>query len=536
MPNQRSDHRAERGILPIIRDIRQRWRLRVMLTGAAVVLAVGLATFVFFSWGLELLKFSPAAVVASRVIAWGTILGLIFYFLVRPLRRQLTDEQVALYLEEHEPTMEAQILGAVAAERAAQASRSGKAPELVSSAFIQRMIQQAVDRAKKVDFGRRIEQRPLYRSTGVLGTLSVASIIVLMLAPPGVRSGMSALLLPVKDAVEASPYAIEVEPGDVTIPRGSDQSISAALRGFSSEEVTLWIEGAEGPPQRFSMFQMDADAGFEMLLLNLQEETTYYVESASIRSRSYTIKVEDLPYVESMQHEYTFPTYTHLEPRLIEAGRDIAALRGTRVAMTLHPTMETAGGQIVLENGTTIPLTLQDSTLTATIEVTERGTYKVELQAPDGRLVTASPTYTIDVLTDQTPSVRFTKPGRDSNASPVEEVFLEARADDDYGINQLFVVYSVNAQAEDTVWLYRGEGGAVPEFTAGHTLFLEELTLTPGDMITYYAKARDNDQAAGGKEVTSDMYFLTIRPFGRDYRQGEGGGGGGGGGGGSGVP
>ena len=50
MPNQRPDHRAERGILPIIRDIRQRWRLRVMLTGAAVVLAVGLATFVFFSW------------------------------------------------------------------------------------------------------------------------------------------------------------------------------------------------------------------------------------------------------------------------------------------------------------------------------------------------------------------------------------------------------------------------------------------------------------------------------------------------------
>jgi hypothetical protein len=242
--------------------------------------------------------------------------------------------------------------------------------------------------------------------------------------------------MPARDAVEASPYAIDLEPGDVTIPRGSDQFIHAQLRGFTSEDVTLWIEGSDGPPQRFSMFPMESGEGFEMLLLNLQDETTYFVESASVRSRSYTIKVEDLPYVESMQHEYTFPSYTGLEPRLVEAGRDIAALRGTRVELTIHPTMVTAGGRIVLENDREIPLVAGDSTLSGEIEVTERGTYRIELQAADGRLVSASPTYTIDVLLDQGPSVRFTRPGRDTNASPVEEVFLEARADDDYGVTR----------------------------------------------------------------------------------------------------
>ena len=55
------------------------------------------------------------------------------------------------------------------------------------------------------------------------------------------------------------------------------------------------------------------------------------------------------------------------------------------------------------------------------------GFYRLELAAPDGRLVEASPRYTIDALEDQPPEVRVTKPGRDGNASPIEEVYFEAR-------------------------------------------------------------------------------------------------------------
>jgi hypothetical protein len=72
----RNDYGAKSGILPIIQEVRSRWRLRILLTGSAVVLAVGLATFVFFAWGLELVRFSPAAVIAARVITWGLLIGL----------------------------------------------------------------------------------------------------------------------------------------------------------------------------------------------------------------------------------------------------------------------------------------------------------------------------------------------------------------------------------------------------------------------------------------------------------------------------
>ena len=54
--------------------------------------------------------------------------------------------------------------------------------------------------------------------------------------------------------------------------------------------------------------------------------------------------------------------------------------------------------------------------------------------------------------------------------------------------------------------------------------------LEVGDLISYYAIARDNRSAGTTRVVTSDIYFLSVRPFERAYRQAEQQGGGGGGG------
>ena len=62
------------------------------------------------------------------------------------------------------------------------------------------------------------------------------------------------------------------------------------------------------------------------------------------------------------------------------------------------------------------------------------------------------------MLTDQAPTVSFAKPGRDTSATPVEEVFAEVRADDDFGVKQVQLFYSVNGGAEKTIPLFGGQG------------------------------------------------------------------------------
>ena len=100
-------------LVGVIRRVRNRWRVRIALRGLAVVLAAGLGAFLASSYGLEFFRFSSGSVVAFRLLTWLTVAGLAFWCLVRPLTRRVPDERVALYLEEHEPSLDASVLSAL---------------------------------------------------------------------------------------------------------------------------------------------------------------------------------------------------------------------------------------------------------------------------------------------------------------------------------------------------------------------------------------------------------------------------------------
>ena len=54
--------------------------------------------------------------------------------------------------------------------------------------------------------------------------------------------------------------------------------------------------------------------------------------------------------------------------------------------------------------------------------------------------------------------------------------------------------------------------------SAGHTIYLEELGLTPGDSVSYYARATDSDTVQTARPSSSDIYFVQIRPFKKDFK------------------
>src|SRR4029079_7538681 len=103
---------------------------------------------------------------------------------------------------------------------------------------------------------------------------------------------------------------------------------------------------------------------------------------------------------------------------------------------------------------------------------------------------------------------------------------------DDFGVKQLDLIYSVNGGAEKAVSLYGKGAQPLPPVSAGHTVYLEESGVKPGDFVSYYAKAYDTDTVTGPKSTSSDIYFVKIMPFNQNFRQAQSQGGGGGGGGG----
>ena len=503
-------------VLRVIRHVRNRWRLRVAVRGVSVLIAAALGTFLASSYGLEVFRFSPASIVAFRIVTYIVLIAAGWWLFVRPVSRRVSDERVALYLEEHEPSLQAALLSAV--EESKKEDRAAGAD--YSPQIVRRLIDSAVEKVRNADMGRNVEQQQLTRSSGLLAGATVAAVLLLVFGPDYLRHGISALLLPAGNVEAASPYRIEVMPGDATVARGSDQTVTARLVGFDAESVNLFVRaGSNAQFERLPLVPVDETDQFEVLLFDLQTGTDYFVEASGVESSRFTFDVVDLPYVERLELEYVFPAYTGLDPRLVESGGDIAVLKDTEVRLRAFSTLATEAGELVLDENNRTPLAVQpDGSLTASFVVESEGFYRIDLQAPDGQLVTASPQYTIDVLTDQPPAVMFVTPGRDTTASTIEEVFVEARADDDFGLLSLHLVYSANGGAEQTVQLFDGSGSALKEVSAGHTFFLEELGLEPGDFVSYYARATDRNLAQENRDIKSDLYFVQIRAFSKDFR------------------
>jgi Domain of unknown function (DUF4175) len=509
-------------LIGIIAEVRRRWRLKLALRGVVRILAVLLVFFLAAAALMQWDRFSPVSIVLARVALAVTVLTAVYWFLIRPLRQRVTDEQVALYLEEHEPSLQATLLSAV------ESSRSGNASE--SAALVKRVIEQALEVCSRLNTAHRVEMRPLQRNAVALSGVALFALLAVAVGPAFLRHALSAMLR-VASVQAASPYRIEVTPGNATVPKGADQTITAALFGFASEDVVMMVRRTPtGEFEPVPLLRND-DGKYEGAVFDVNAPTWYQVVADGVQSPVHTLQVVDVPYVQRLEIEYHFPAYTALEPQKIEEGGDIAVLRGTDVLLHIFPTMKTPGGRITLNETDSIELAPQaDGSLTAAFKADRDGSYRVELKAPSGELVVASPQYTIDVLDDRAPSVSFNRPGRDTSVSSIEEVFVEAAAEDDFGIRNLELVYSVNGGPEKVVKLFSGTS-RLPEVTAGHTFYLEELGVETGDSVSYYARAADND-STGAKTASSNLYFLRIRPFKKDFKQAQSQGGGGGGGGG----
>ena len=521
------DQRNE--LLKVIHEVRRQWRTKLLLRGGVAIIGGALLALLIASLGLQTFKFSTPSILGFRVAILVVFAGLVLLWFVRPLRRRVSDMQVALYVEEFDPSLQASLLSAVEVGEGAESMAD------VPPVIIERLVQQAVDKCQSLDGGKAVGQKDVRRSAMALTAMAAATLLLLVVGPEFLRQGASALLVLTTSAKEASPYTIQVTPGNATVPKGSDQLISANLAGFRSNDVVLMVK-KEGDNQfeRLPLAVTGDATKFEGMLFGVSRPLEYYVDSDGVRSPTYSMKVVNLPAVDSMELEYVFPAYTGLAPQKVEGGGDVAALKGTEVRFKIKPTMATQAGRLQLDPKASSDLKAEgDGTLSGSFKISADGFYHVELDGPRGEHVAASPKYTVDAIDDQPPSVSFEKPRRDVQANPVEEVFLQARADDDFGVKQLDLVYSVNGGPEKTISLYGRGAKAIKEVSAGHTVYLEELSVKPGDFVAYYAKASDND-TNNPKAASSDMYFIRVRSLERNFREGMSGAGGGGGGGGGG--
>jgi hypothetical protein len=491
----------ERDLKAALDRVRRRWGVLVLLrVTARVALAVsGVCLAAFGLWlavgrtGLPVLFAGGVALFgALTAVAWGGW----------PARRRPSDRQVARFVEERCSELEDRV--ASAAEFASAAAESHANP------LMSRMCADAVTRLRALDLDRIVSRRSIRRAAARAGVTLVVCVAAALLVsrPLGQAVNIARLYL------FPAHVTIDVAPGHARIITGQRLDIRARLNGASG--IIPSVVTGDGPARRTREMTPAADGSYRLRVDGVTRPFTYAVTAGKATSRWYNVEVLRPGRVARVDLRYDYPTALKLAPRTERDGGDIYAPAGTRVRVTVHADKAIRSAALVMDDGSQVPLPAgHDRSRDGEIAVQEDGSYRIALVDADGLTNAGDSEYFIRTLDDRPPDVRIVEPGADRQVSPLEEVTIAARAEDDYGIAHLELVYSVRGAAEKRVALGAKPGATVVD--GAKTLYLEELGVRPGDFVTYYATARDVTRGKKSTEARSDIFFLEVKPFEEEF-------------------
>ena len=483
----------------ILADVRRRWTLRSLLrawtagaaASAVIILTALVATLVVAGQGIPL--------VATAALATSLVAGAILHALW-PYRRQPSDRQLARFIEERSPELDDVLVTAV--DSVNRRGVSERMRELL-----------AVDAARALA-PLNLDQvvSPLsIRQAAIRAAAATALLVVsfAFFAPPMSRAtGVAfAYLFPTR-------LTVEVSPGAAKVRAGQPLTITARIGG-ANEAVVPTVAVTVGKDVRSLRMAPAADGTFALTVDKVTAPFTYSVSAAATRSDDFAVTVIRPPRVERIDVRYEFPRGLGLEPRTDEDSGDIYGPAGTQVSLAVTADKPITSASLLLADGTKVPLAIAAQALSGGLTIEDDGSYRIALTDADGLESPGDTEYFIRTMDDRPPDVRILRPASDKHVTPLEEVQIEARADDDYGIQSFELVFQTPKGKEHVVPLRGARGGLTA--SGRHTLFMEELGVQPGDFVTYFARARDVSRGRRATEARSDIFFLEVKPFEEEF-------------------
>jgi hypothetical protein len=488
----------------LLHTVRRRWqRLLALRVLGRAFLAVALVAVIAapVEWWFQPSDGVVLALATFAIVLVLAALGVLAW----PLRTRPDDRQLARFVEERYPELDDAIATAVELQQRAQPDQP----------FAPLVIQSAAARLASVDLTACVAPREIrmagWRAAGAAGALALALIAVLPFAQ---RAWQVAYL-----RVFPASISVHVRSGDMRIAAGRPVTISATVAGrygtLTRVAPSVTLEAAPGQITTVPMVR--AGDVYELRINALERSFTYRVGAGPAVSRAYAVTALHPSHVQRIELHYDYPSFTGLKPRAETDGGDVYGPAGTRVRLVVHTDKPVATGHLAFSEGKPgLPLTrVNDRTLESSITVNDEASYRVGLVDPDG-LASEGIEYFVRVMDDRPPEIHILRPSGDTQITPLEEVPIEARADDDFGIASLDMVYSVGGGAEKVV-PFTTLGGTTIARIGSRMLAAEDLGVKPGDVIAYYARARDIPKGKQSTLARSEIFFLEVKPFNEEY-------------------
>ena len=498
-----------------IARLQQRLRLGVWLRGAAIFTGTALTITVVLVLVLNRFAFPVHGVTAGRFAIFFVLAVAAVFGIALPVIG-VTREWAVRKAEGANPGLEQRLT--TFQDRA----------EKGHDAFLELLAADTLRHTKETEPHALVPDNRLF-ALGGAGAGCLAVLVWLVGYGPGYLGYGASLLWTNRNV--APIYTIAVTPGDVTVRRHSDQLITAHVTGMHPDKARLFAhyESASGWEPVAMQDERDNGGGasYQFVFAGLPENVEYYVAAGPLVSSRYKLRVRDLPTVKEIRVTYHYPAWTGMKPATEEHSGDLRAIEGTEAAIEVQMDRPLKNGQFVLDNGQVIQLAGGDGNkYRGSIHLEKDGAYHVA-DTDSGQALRLSEDYFIAADKAMPPELSINRPGGDYRATPIEEVTVGVSVRDPFGLNDVRLHYSVNGGPTRDVSLLKAPG--TKNADGSYVLPLEEYQLVPGDLVSLYATARD-----GYSEARTDISFVQVEPFEREFSQSQQSGGGPGGGGGSG--
>jgi hypothetical protein len=508
----------------------RRYQVRQGLGWSFLAAGLGVAVLAAADYWLEL---PWGARAADLTAAAAVTLGILWARVISPLR-WWTKRRTAAEIESHFPQLGQRVRTVV--------QYAGLPDERIDSEGVTPSLVTALEEQTEIQaYPLRIDEIVPWRRVRALAVLAAVPALILFAA--------AVADLEWRIAIERAllfnrPYTtLAVAPGNLTIEQGESVPIAAVIHGRLNRDVVLYTRRGGKADAHWEAAAMDApDNGpasrRESKLEKVKEPMDYQVVAGSASSPTYHVLVRYPLAMKTFEVALVPPAYTNIEPSTVKGG-DLRVIERTDATFRITFDSPPALASMVLTDPSVrsrketpapapevIPLKSDGTTYTAALNLTKDLVFQIDAKTPDGRSLPKN-RYRIEVVEDRAPRVSFEQPDVALEVHPVAEVLNRIRVGDDFGLSKAGIVFQFNNGNEQAL--------VVKDFTTEpakarttaalqEMLLLEKLAATPTDSLTYYAYAEDNNPA-GARRTETDLHYLDIRPFKREYKLQEGSGG-----------
>jgi hypothetical protein len=485
---------------------RSRWRA-IEATRRSVLLAAFTVVVILTALLIDrLFHVSAPALLAIDGVVAAMFIAYLFWGFLKPLLAPLTDDRMALHIENRLGNLDSRLINAV---------QVGKDERLAGNPFAPVLVRQNCQAIEGVDFRPALPFAALRPAAlTCFGVVALMSLYAYR-APDHFVHSLRRFLSPQAAPPPLTDTRIEVvEPGDTVVLGGSDVSVRVRLAGEALSRLALRM-GTRGNWRESGDSTLLDDGRFEWVIPHVTRPTDYQVIAGDARSAVYHVQLTVAPSVQSMDVTLTYPDYTRRPAQTWQGYHgNIEALVGSTAKLTAYANKRLRSAELHRSRHQPVELQVlkgeeRDSIL-AEMRVEENETYWFKIVDETGHPNVAAIRYAIVAIRDQSPNVQLLSQETEMKLTPTETADIRFAASDDYGLVEatlrLELTRAFDQSTHDLPPRPRKLEDCPLQSTDTVPLQLAELKVSEGDLLRYRVEVQD----ALGQRASSATRSITV--------------------------